>query len=96
MVSATSPRKQFAPSVDVVASTTSARGDNTANCFGLISGGRLYGDGTRIVPGPRDFVSRVEGLLADLMGVSLERVERLRKLHHALKAGRRRSLAGAR
>jgi hypothetical protein len=47
-------------------------------------------------PRPRDFVSRVERALADLLEVSLERVERLRKLHHALKAGRRRSLAGVR
>jgi hypothetical protein len=47
-------------------------------------------------PRPRDFVSRVEGLLADLLEVSPERVERLRKLHHALKAGRRRSLTDIR
>jgi hypothetical protein len=47
-------------------------------------------------PRPRDFVSRVERSLADLLEVSLERVERLRKLQHALKAGRRKSLTGAR
>jgi hypothetical protein len=47
-------------------------------------------------PRPRDFVSQVERLLADSLDVSLERVERLRKLHHALQTGRRRSLAGVR
>jgi hypothetical protein len=47
-------------------------------------------------PRPRDFVSQIERLLADILEVSLERVERLRKLHRALKAGRRRSLAGVR
>jgi hypothetical protein len=53
---------------------------------------RRYADRAR----PRNFVSQTERLLAELLEVSLERVERLRKLHSALKAGRRRSLAGVR
>jgi hypothetical protein len=47
-------------------------------------------------PRPRDFISQVERLSAELLRVSLERLERLKKLHRALKAGKRRSLAGIR
>lgn len=45
---------------------------------------------------PRGFVREMEGLLAELLQVSLDRIERLRKLHAALVAGKRHSLKGVR
>jgi hypothetical protein len=53
---------------------------------------RRYTDRRR----PRDFVRQTESLLADLLEVSLERIEKFRKLHNALRSGRLRSLAGVR
>jgi hypothetical protein len=45
------------------------------------------------VPG---FVRQMEGLLAELLQVSLDRIERLRKFHGALLSGKKRSLRGVR
>jgi hypothetical protein len=50
---------------------------------------RRYVDRSR----PRDFIRQLKGLLADLLNVSLERVDKLRKLQSGLKSGRLRSLA---